>query len=469
MSNTPLLKLPNLAAGQAQKHVTINESLRMLDALVQLAVLSRAVATPPATPAEGDRYIISAGPTGAWASHGGLVAAYQDGGWIYFTPRTGWMAWIADEQAMFAYNGSTWVACGGSPQSVAQMGINATADTTNRLALSSTASLFNHAGSGHQLKVNKAAASGTASLPFQTGFSGRAEIGTAGSDKLTIKTSANGADWVDSVEIDPAGYCWIGPHQINTWRTSGGPAMEVAMNIPGDRFAYFDFHASDSQADYSSRFIRNSGANGDFEIENVGTGQIRMRAQQGTVRFSTGGADRVMVNNAGHFVPIADNAYQLGASGARFASVWVANGVIQTSDARDKVVESAVGGAAAVKLVEGIEPIFYRWRHGGSEVELLDETRELLNADNPRSKTRRISRTRVRQREGTRTHAGFRAQDVKAALAEAGLDFAVWGLEDIANEQSRQWIRPDQLIPVLWAALRETRAELRRLAANQKR
>jgi hypothetical protein len=62
------------------------------------------------------------------------------------------------------------------------VGVNAAADSTNRLAVSSVASLFNHAGAGHQMKINKNAAADTASILFQTGFSGRAEMGTAGSD-----------------------------------------------------------------------------------------------------------------------------------------------------------------------------------------------------------------------------------------------------------------------------------------------
>ncbi|MBA8841896.1 hypothetical protein FHW03_005249 [Ochrobactrum sp. RH2CCR150] len=43
-------------------------------------------------------------------------------------------------------------------------------DTVNRFAVSSTASLFNNAGAGHQIKLNKQAATDTASLVFQTGI-----------------------------------------------------------------------------------------------------------------------------------------------------------------------------------------------------------------------------------------------------------------------------------------------------------
>lgn len=60
----------------------------------------------------------------------------------------------------------------------------AVADATHRLSLNAPASLFNHAGAGHQIKVNKNAATDTASLLFETGFSGRAEMGLTGSDDL---------------------------------------------------------------------------------------------------------------------------------------------------------------------------------------------------------------------------------------------------------------------------------------------
>ena len=49
MSDTTThLGLPYLLAAQAQKHVTHNEALRLLDAMVQLSVLDRTRTTPPA-------------------------------------------------------------------------------------------------------------------------------------------------------------------------------------------------------------------------------------------------------------------------------------------------------------------------------------------------------------------------------------------------------------------------------------
>jgi len=58
MSETSNLSLPYRQSQQAQKQVTLNESLRRLDALVQLSVLSRTLAAEPVSPSSGDRYLL---------------------------------------------------------------------------------------------------------------------------------------------------------------------------------------------------------------------------------------------------------------------------------------------------------------------------------------------------------------------------------------------------------------------------
>src|SRR5438876_1936649 len=108
MDNSPNLTLPYIIAAQAQKHVTHNEAIRALDALVQLMVLDKDLASPPGSPADGDRYIVASSPTGAWAGQAGKVAAYQDGAWAFFTPREGWLAWVADEDKLYFHDGSAW-------------------------------------------------------------------------------------------------------------------------------------------------------------------------------------------------------------------------------------------------------------------------------------------------------------------------------------------------------------------------
>jgi hypothetical protein len=113
VDQAPNLALPYILAAQAQKHITHNEALRALDAVVQLAVIDRDLASPPASPANGDRYIVAASATGAWAGHDLDIAAYQDGAWAFYEPREGWIAWIADENAAVVYDGTAWPAFGG--------------------------------------------------------------------------------------------------------------------------------------------------------------------------------------------------------------------------------------------------------------------------------------------------------------------------------------------------------------------
>lgn len=112
MSQSTNLKLPYLAANQAQKHVTVNEALRLLDGLVQLAVLDRHLTAPPGSPGDGHRYIVASGATGAWAGWDLNVAYYVDGAWMRLSPRPGWQVWVADEAVFLGWDGSAWTAAG---------------------------------------------------------------------------------------------------------------------------------------------------------------------------------------------------------------------------------------------------------------------------------------------------------------------------------------------------------------------
>ena len=129
----------------------------------------------------------------------------------------------------------------------------ATADATNRLSLNAPASLFNHAGAGHQIKVNKNAAGDTASLLFQSGFSGRAEMGLTGSDDWTIKVSPDGSTYfpvlvydrttgrptlpqgeiLGPLAVDPTGradgWLWYNSTTLRTMARSGGADRVVGQ------------------------------------------------------------------------------------------------------------------------------------------------------------------------------------------------------------------------------------------------
>lgn len=110
MDETPNLGLPYIMAAQSQKHVTHNEGIRALDAILQLSVLDRGLTAPPGSPADGARYIVASGATGAWSGHVGEIAAWQDGAWMFYAPVEGWIAWVADEDIAVVWNGSAWTA-----------------------------------------------------------------------------------------------------------------------------------------------------------------------------------------------------------------------------------------------------------------------------------------------------------------------------------------------------------------------
>jgi hypothetical protein len=107
---TPNLALPYIAAAQAQKHVTHNAALDLLDGLEQLSVKDRDLTAPPASPAEGDRYIVGAGATGAWAGWDGDVALFSSGAWLRLSAREGWRVWVEDEATLLVRTGGAWIA-----------------------------------------------------------------------------------------------------------------------------------------------------------------------------------------------------------------------------------------------------------------------------------------------------------------------------------------------------------------------
>ncbi|MFC3692014.1 DUF2793 domain-containing protein [Chenggangzhangella methanolivorans] len=243
MSDSPHLGLGYLAPAQAQKHVTVNEAFRRLDAIVQLGALDRDRTAPPEAPEEGDRHIVAAGAAGAWAGQAGRIAAYLDGGWTFIEPKPGWLAYVASEGALLAFIDGGWAGGLAATEALTKLGINASADAVNRLAVASQAVLFTHEGAGVQVKLNKAAAADVASFLFQRGYSGRAEFGLVGSDAFSLKVSADGSAWITALSVDPASGAVSTPATpqarvdkftaSGTWTKPAWASRVVAEMIPG--------------------------------------------------------------------------------------------------------------------------------------------------------------------------------------------------------------------------------------------
>ncbi len=88
------LGLPLLNPGQAQKEMTHNEALTLLDLTLGAFVRDIGVDAPPAAPAIGDCWIVGAAPGGAWAGQAHAIAGWTAGGWRFMTPVDGLCAWV---------------------------------------------------------------------------------------------------------------------------------------------------------------------------------------------------------------------------------------------------------------------------------------------------------------------------------------------------------------------------------------
>ena len=453
MDLSPRFSLAYLKPQQAQKHVTVNEALRRLDALVGLAVKSRGLAAEPAAPAEGDAYIITATPTGAaWAAFSpGSLAVFQDGGWANIAPVEGLRAYVIDEAQLLAFAGGAWSNAVGTPL---QLGVNASADATNRLAVKSDAALFSHddvtPGSGDMRhKINKSAAAKTASHLFQTGFSGRAEMGLIGDDNFTVKVSPDGASWTTALLADKSnGFLGLGaitprgPVSVRG-RADGWALQFSATDVDSGGFLtsvnptnFFMSEGSTFEGSLwiakatNAAIIGGSGAELRFFIDSGLTAGV---SYSPTRRF-------LMTPTAAS--PGADNAQSGGAASLRYTQIYAVSGTINTSDAREKEI---VGGLDAAetrvsrRILKAI--VKYRWK---------DAIRE--------------------KGESARLHVGLTAQAVHAAFAAEGLDaarYAMWCQDEIMETiddpelgsierptgETRQGLRYDQLMIFLIAAL----------------
>lgn len=232
------LNLPYLAAGQLQKHVTLNEALTRLDALIQTAVVSRTLAVEPTAADDGALYILPEGATGAdWAGRAaGTLMRAEAGGWRLVEAPDGLLAVVLDSQEVLVRRGGTWAPLPLGEkvlQQLTRLGLNTDADAANvfaaRLNKALWTALESESGGDGDLRFtfNKQGAGDVLSLLFQSGWGGRAELGLIGDDDLRLKVSADGGTWRDVFAVDrTTGRMWL---------PQGAMRREaVAMTLNGD-------------------------------------------------------------------------------------------------------------------------------------------------------------------------------------------------------------------------------------------
>jgi Protein of unknown function (DUF2793) len=310
MTDTTNLALPCIEASQAQKHVTHNDALRILDALVQLAVLTRTLSAPPASPSDGQRWIVKAAGSGAWAGRDNAVAAWQDGAWQFSVPQTGWIAFVVDEGTLLVWNGTAWgdfFSSVTSIQNLALLGVGTTADATNPLSAKLNNALFTgktvaEGGDGNlRYTLNKETAANTLSFLLQDGYSGRAEIGLTGDDDFHFKVSPDGTTWYEGIKIAAA------TGKVS-FPVSGGPREVLTAN--------------------RTYYVRTDGSDSNNGLANTGAGAFLtlLKAWNTVVTLDLGGFTAT--------IQVADGTYAAGIISAKvpFGGAVIIQGNTSTPD-----------------------------------------------------------------------------------------------------------------------------------------
>jgi hypothetical protein len=101
--------------------------------------------------------------------------------------------------------------------------------------------------------------------------------------------------------------------------TTGAAGIELGGNRTGDGTSYIDVHST-SGADYETRIIRGTGANGAFQIINTGTGELQLQsANTASITFLTSATERMRIDSAGRIgvnvIPSAGRGLTIAGTG----------------------------------------------------------------------------------------------------------------------------------------------------------
>lgn len=96
----------------------------------------------------------------------------------------------------------------------------------------------------------------------------------------------------------------------------------------------------------------------------IGVGAVNMMFQSGS-NLILGDVTTNIFSRGGIF-PSVDNTVAVGQNGFRWASIWAANGTIQTSDPSMKTDIQPIAKDAAAAILAAINPITFKWISGGN-------------------------------------------------------------------------------------------------------
>jgi hypothetical protein len=109
MPQTHRLGLPLLAPGQAQKDITHNEALLLIDIIGQTIAQSADLIAPPDEPLPGHCWIVPPSATGVWSDNIHSIAGWTSNGWRFMAPQSGWRCWVIDRDHAMRFDGTAWI------------------------------------------------------------------------------------------------------------------------------------------------------------------------------------------------------------------------------------------------------------------------------------------------------------------------------------------------------------------------
>lgn len=100
--------LPYLMAGQAQKEVTHNEALTLIDLALCPVVEAVGVISPPSAPVVGQAWIVGTSPSGTWLGAANALAGWTAGGWRFVQLPVGASVTIRSNGLKWRRNSEVW-------------------------------------------------------------------------------------------------------------------------------------------------------------------------------------------------------------------------------------------------------------------------------------------------------------------------------------------------------------------------
>ena len=203
------LKLPFILPSQAQKHVTHNEALQILDALVQLTPISSSRSVPPASAQEADIYIIANSATGVWSGHDHEIAVYRAKSWQFYPLRVGWRAYIPAQNMQIVYTGKNWILDEPTKlQNLTLFGLNAKATAAVPVHVRANTAVWSAKSSGDGGTGSMVQVLERESIKDDLGFMLKTDgictavLGQFGSNRFRVSVSVDGKSFLEALSVN---------------------------------------------------------------------------------------------------------------------------------------------------------------------------------------------------------------------------------------------------------------------------